>query len=178
MNPIAPTELQVQLMSYVGTTLFAVQHFERALGNCLSYFFTRNQAVSVEEFLRLDEAHRKDTLGALALKLREHFALVSDFEERLRKLVENRNRFVHRLFHESGFDLETEEGCAAIFEFLTGLNDEAGILYDMLQGAGAAAMQADGISLPDNFLHCLTHSSPFSGPLQNIVKPPAKGRRT
>lgn len=175
MLRVEPSELARQTIALVGTTLYGVQVAERSLGDALAICMTEGQPLSSEEFWHLSEVHRQKPLGHLTRKLGENFTLAPDFEKRLTEFRDSRNRFVHRLFFESEFDLLTESGCIAATQFMRNLLDRAGFVHDVLQRASLTSMQVSGISVPDELLDQFTHLSGVPSPFQNIAKPPTDG---
>ena len=163
-------DLQLETMKLVGITLYAVQTAERSLGGALASFMTEGQPLSSKDFWQLDEAHQKATLGQLIHKLRKSFPLQSDFSDRLTRFLDDRNRFVHRLFYEPEFDLLTDTGCVAAVDFMKGLLDRAGSVHDSLQAASLASMQASGLTVPEAFQPYFDHlpgiPSPFRKPTE------------
>ena len=170
MEPIEPTELQKSTIAFAGLTLFAVQHCERFLGGLLTYCFSRSSPLSAEELLRMDEQHRMAALGELRGILRKHFDLAPDFESRLNQFAIDRNRFVHRLFHEQGMSPATESDCAPALNFMLGLLEDSGLIADTIRGIFSSLFQADGIPVPDALLDILRHPSPFSTPFKDLIK--------
>ena len=170
MIHIEPNELQLETVRLVGVTLYAVQTAERSLGSALASFMTEGQPLSSEDFWRLDETHRQATLGQLAYKLRKGFSLAPDFSDRLAQFVNDRNRFVHRLFYEAEFDLLTDSGCVAATRFMKCLLERAGYVHDSLQRANLLATQASGITIPKEFHDHFDHLSGIPSPFQGAVE--------
>lgn len=166
-------QTQFHFLGITGLTLYTVQRCERFLGHCLTYLLTRGKPVSIIDLSAMDETHRQATLGRLDRALRKDYDLPSKFDKRLQSFIADRNRFVHRLFHEPGFELEDDSACAKTLPFIESLFHEATFISATLQDCLVASFMASGRTVPkdlaDDF-QCLPASSV---PLEKFLKPVA-----
>jgi hypothetical protein len=79
----------------IGVLLALLQHVERAINICLAWYGP--EPTTLEQLASLDESKRK-TLGGLFKELRERMNV--EIPTFLLTFVDDRNRFVHRLFTE------------------------------------------------------------------------------
>jgi len=168
---VEPNDIQRSTTNLIGISLYAVQLTERSLGRALALFTAEQNPHSFEDFFRLNDAHRKATLGRLVLKLRDGFNLETGFLDRLERFLSDRNRFIHRLFFEEDFDLLTDEGCIATDIFLADLLGQASYVHDILQRATMDSMQSRGIVIPDELIENLSHLSLLPSPFHDVHKP-------
>jgi len=158
-------------LGITGLTLYTVQRCERFLGHCLTHLLTGGTPVSIGELLTMDEAHRQAALGKLERKLRCHFNVPDSFSACLTKFIEDRNRFVHRLFHEPGFELYDASACSRTLPFIEGLFHDATFIAGTLHYAFLASYKARGKPVPDQLLNLVEPPSGAAIPLHELLKP-------
>src|SRR3954469_743209 len=88
----------------IGLLLGLLQHAEHAINVSLSWVFT-DQPVALEQIAFFESSRQKKTLGALLQALRERINVDDDFDSFLTAFLQDRNRFVHRVFTEPGYDI-------------------------------------------------------------------------
>jgi hypothetical protein len=84
----------------VGGTLIRLQCLEDVIAACCLILETVGVSLSPGDFLSLDSKIRKQTLGRLVNLIKAKVELDSDLDVRLSQFVDQRNRFVHRLWFE------------------------------------------------------------------------------
>jgi hypothetical protein len=102
-----------ETFAQIGLLLLLTQDVEFVTTRLLGLVYP-NGAPSAEELEKLS----KETLGALIRKLKTRVELDETFQGMVEHFVEGRNIFVHRLRHQSWFDLESEKGRDEVWNFL------------------------------------------------------------
>lgn len=106
----------------IGETMLILQKVERFLAAVLMHIATPADAgAGLEKALLRD----KETLGKLLEHFRTRVELPENFATELDALLRDRNTFVHNLFMEQWFDLNTIDGRAKLDEFMRGLRSGA-----------------------------------------------------
>jgi hypothetical protein len=101
--------------------LALLQHLEREMNMFLPRLIAE-RANTLEKIASLSKSKRKQTLGQLARELQTKLPdFPSDGITFLLSFVEDRNRFVHRLFTEEGFDIKNPKDVSRILEFVDSL---------------------------------------------------------
>ena len=111
----------------IGLLLGILQHAEHAINVSLAWVFT-DQPVTLEQIAFFKPSKQKSTLGALLRKLRERANVDDEFDDFVTTFLEDRNRFVHRLFTEDGYNLSEAKDVAHIREFVDSLTDRSTIV--------------------------------------------------
>jgi hypothetical protein len=111
----------------IGLLLGLLQHTEHAINVSLSWVFT-DQPVALEQIAFFERSKQKKTLGALLQALRERVNIDSDFDGLLTTFLQDRNRFVHRLFTERGFNINESNDVPRIREFVDSLTHRSSIV--------------------------------------------------
>ena len=111
----------------IGLLLGLLQHTEHAINVSLSWVFT-DQPVSLEQIAFFETSKQKKTLGALLGVLRERVNIDTHFNGLLTSFLQDRNRFVHSLFTERGFNLNEAKDAPRIRRFVDSLTDRAVIV--------------------------------------------------
>jgi hypothetical protein len=119
-------------LAMVGETMLILQKVERFLAAVLMYM-----ATPAEVNGRLTKALLRDreTLGRLMTYFSERTDLPSDFAVVLEALLRDRNVFVHNLFMQPWFDLNTSEGCARLEEFMRGMRSGAKVATKVMMAS-------------------------------------------
>ena len=111
----------------IGLLLGLIQHAEHAINVSLSWVFT-DQPVSLEQIAFFETSKQKKTLGELLQVLRERMNIDTQFNSLLTSFLRDRNRFIHRLFTERGFNLNEAKDVPRIRTFVDSLTDRAVIV--------------------------------------------------
>jgi hypothetical protein len=104
----------------IGVLLALLQHLEREMNIFLSRLIAR-ETMTVEQIASLPESEKKKTLGQLAQAFHKQIPKMPP--NALSSFIEDRNRFVHRLFREEGFDIKNPKDVSRIREFVDSLTD-------------------------------------------------------
>lgn len=114
----------------IGLLLVLLQNAEHAINACLKWVFTHDpfgqddEGNLLDQLSNLKEFQRKKTLGQLHRALRERVDIHPEFETYFAQFVEDRNRFVHRLFIEPGFSVNNPKDIPRIRQFVDALTDQ------------------------------------------------------
>jgi hypothetical protein len=114
----------------IGLLLALLQHAEHAINACLKWVFTHDpfgeddESKLLDQLSNLEEFQRKKTLGQLHHALRERVDIHPEFETYFAQFVEDRNRFVHRLFIEPGFGVNNPKDIPRIRQFVDALTEQ------------------------------------------------------
>jgi hypothetical protein len=101
----------------IGVLLALLQHLERELNIFLPQLFAQ-QGITLEQIDSLSKSKRNKTLGELARALQQFPNFPSASKPFLLSFVEDRNRFVHRLFTEKDFDINNPKNVSRIRKFV------------------------------------------------------------
>lgn len=112
------SDAQKGIMVSVGLALFGIQGVEAKLKMLLSYAFPEHPDMTLKEMYDAHGKPSKETLGMLLKKLRERASVDDDFENLLTAFLQNRNRFVHGIMTERGFNPGDSEGIANLRKFI------------------------------------------------------------
>jgi hypothetical protein len=113
----------------MGLLLALLQDAELAINACLKWVFTHDpfgeddKGNLLDQLSNLKEFQRKKTLGQLHRALRERVDIDPEFETYFAQFIEDRNRFVHRLFNEPGFSVNNPKDIPRIRQFVDALAD-------------------------------------------------------
>lgn len=113
MNDSWPPE-QEEILAQIGLTLLLLQDLEHIFSHCMRLIFGDKSILTLNDFL----APEKRTLGTMKRQLGAAVILDDDFEDLLKRLVNNRNILVHHLNDQAWFNIETEEGRNSTWRFL------------------------------------------------------------
>ncbi len=98
----------------LGETLLILQKVERFLAAVLMHMAS---AAAIDDKLEKALLRDKETLGQLLKYFGSRVELPPNFATQFDSLLRDRNVFVHALFMQPWFDLNTQEGCARISEY-------------------------------------------------------------
>jgi hypothetical protein len=105
----------------LGETLLILQKVERFLAAVLMHMASPTKTdKELEKVLR-----HKETLGRLLRYFSHRVNLPPDFVVEFEALLRDRNVFIHTLFMQPWFDLNTPEGCAILSEYMRTLRSHA-----------------------------------------------------
>ncbi len=111
----------------IGLLLALLQQAEQAINVSLSWVFA-DQPVTLEQIAFFGRSKQKQTLGTLLRLLRERVNIDSHFDGLLTSFLQDRNRFVHRLFTERSFNINEPKNVPRIRKFVDSLTDRAVIV--------------------------------------------------
>ena len=123
---------RVATLTMVGETMLVLQRVERFLAAVLMHIAT---AVEVDGKLAKALLRDRETLGRLLEHFGQHAELPLDFAFVFETLLRDRNTFVHSLFMEPWFDLDTPEGCGRLEEFMRVLRGRAKIVTKVMMAS-------------------------------------------
>lgn len=129
----------------LGETLIVLQKVERFLAAVLMHMAAPAEVDGKLEKVLLRD---KNTLGQLLTYFGSRVELPSNFETELDALLEDRNIFVHNLFMQSWFDLNTPEGCIKLTEFMRALRSGARTATKVMM-ASLKPEESDSSRLPE-----------------------------
>jgi hypothetical protein len=124
-------EAHKDVWARIGLLLGVLQNVEHAVNTALQWVFRHDpfgeehQDNLLDQLSHLKDFQRKKTLGQLHCALREQAKINRDFETFFSTFVEDRNRFIHRLFLEEGFNIGRPEDTERIRKFIDDLTDRA-----------------------------------------------------
>jgi hypothetical protein len=110
---------QKQILSEIGLTLFYLQGLENSIEFMLDWVFPEKPTGKLAELYTASVSKRRQTLGQLLAELRKRTDVNPQFDSMLAVFLEDRNRFVHRLFNEREFNLVSDESCTKASQFMT-----------------------------------------------------------
>jgi hypothetical protein len=137
-------EEQKEILSMVGKVLLHVQALEFVLSRCLTCIFPPEAEMTVDAIYALDTKNQAKPLGLLLSALRETVEIEPDFDSRLREYLKKRNLFVHGLFLDERFDLNTQEGRENLAAFVDDVRDDVDYLRTAFTGLYAQWRKAIG----------------------------------
>jgi hypothetical protein len=116
----------------IGETLLVLQKLERFLAAILM-----NMATPSEPDGKLSKAllQDKETLGRLIKHFSERNELPQNFATTFEQLLKDRNVFVHALFMQPWFDLNTDDGLARVNEFMRNIRAASKIAIQVMMGS-------------------------------------------
>jgi hypothetical protein len=127
-------DAQKEILFMVGEALLHVQTLEFVLSRCLTCVFPPEAEMTVDAIYALDTKNQTKPLGLLLTALREAVEIEPDFDSRLREYLKKRNLFVHGLFLDERFDLNTEEGRESLAKFVDDIYDDVNYLRTAFTG--------------------------------------------
>jgi hypothetical protein len=119
-------------LTMLGETMLVLQKVERFLAAVLMHMATPAEA---DGKLAKALLRDKETLGRLLNHFGERTDLPSDFALVFESLLRDRNVFVHSLFMQPWFDLNTPEGCTRLEDFMRALRTGAKIATKVMMAA-------------------------------------------
>ncbi len=131
--------LRDYVLSIAGGTLIYLQQVEEFIQFCCAPLELKGIRLTVADFLSGDPERRRVTLGQMKSALVKANLFSTDFETQLASFVEDRNRFVHRLWveeiHANPFTgLPNEDQMVRIAEFLRNLTRRAYTVERVFKG--------------------------------------------
>jgi hypothetical protein len=124
----------------IGLLLGLLQHAEVVINANLTLVYTNDPFGEeqignlLDQLANLKEFERKRTLGQLYRALQERTQIGPDSDEFFTQFVEDRNRFIHRLFTEPGFNINNPEDISRIRDFIDPLAERAIQILVMFNG--------------------------------------------
>jgi hypothetical protein len=118
-----PREEQ-DILALIGINLISVQVTEENLGFCINFVFRSGPVITLEGIDALEEDARRKTLGQLIRGPRQAVAVPPSFEQELQSLLDNRNRFIHHLRHDTELNMDHPEGRKNLRIFLVRFCDQ------------------------------------------------------
>jgi hypothetical protein len=134
------TDPRKDVWARIGLLLALLQQTELAIKASLKWVFTTDPFGEehmdnlLDQLANLKEFERKRTLGQLQSALRGRVDTGPDFDAFFTQFVEDRNRFIHRLFTEPGFNVNDPEDVGRIREFVDSLTERAIRMLVMFHG--------------------------------------------
>jgi hypothetical protein len=137
-----------ELYRHVGRCILHLQYLEDVLHTFLTMKIEIREPgrVSVEEANELLSKHRRANLGTALGTASKRNALPPDLLEKLRSLKEERDWLVHRLMHQNGDTLYTDEGRNAVFGRLGSLMQNTRHLKKLLSAEAESFCAGHGLS--------------------------------
>ena len=141
------------LLRLTGGTLVALQAVEQTIQLCCVQLQLKGINLSIADVFTPSTAKGKTTLGLLKNALKDKGIFVADFEKRLDKFVNDRNRFAHYYFVEHSIHpAEGYEAIAAsqlaslnfIKDLLLEANNLQNLFYGLWYSLGEAAAVREG----------------------------------
>jgi hypothetical protein len=131
------------LLRLSGATLIALQWTEIAISTCTRLLEPSQTTMKAADVLELEPTRRKRTLGQLNRLLKDREIFVDDFERRMDRFVDHRNRFAHQLWTERALvDVEDpgarSESLRHVESFMLALLREAHDIGGVFKGLFAA----------------------------------------
>lgn len=117
----------------IGALLALLQHVEREINVFLAWRFP-DQPVTLEQIASFKKSEKAKTLGALIRTLRKQMPKIDrdkTWQTFLSTFVEDRNRFVHRLFTEEGYNINNPKDVSRIRKFVDSLTHRS-TLFDII----------------------------------------------
>ena len=164
-------ESQFRMTYLAGITLYTTQRCERILAEAVMWISLTGGNVSRESLFAMDAEHFNATLGQMRAVLRNEFDLTPEIADRLKKFADDRNRFVHRLFWEPGFDIDDPNCCDGVCPFIHGLMVESEAIANMISGALFASYRATGRTSSPELLKLFEHVPKPSVTINELFPP-------
>jgi len=116
-QPYLPEEKE--LFQHIGVLLILLQDVEFWFSKTLKLCFPGKNGINRKKLFSED----RRTMERFVKELKKRTELDPEFAGILKKLIEDRNFFVHRMRHQEWFDTLTEEGRDSIWRFLMELQE-------------------------------------------------------
>jgi hypothetical protein len=133
----------------IGVLLALLQHVEHEINVSLERQFP-GYPVTLEQIASFKKSKRKKTLGRLLRTLRERTPIESGMDRFLSTFLEDRNRFVHRLFTERDYNINNPKHVSRIRKFLDSLIDRS-MTLDIAFHTINEVLAEEHDSVPDRF---------------------------
>jgi hypothetical protein len=111
----------------IGLLLAVLQHVEHTINASLGWVF-HDQPVTLEQIALFEKSKQRKTLGVLLRALRERIKIDRGSDRFLKRFLDDRNRFIHRLFTERGYDINNSKDIRKIRKFVDSLTDRCTIV--------------------------------------------------
>lgn len=105
-------------MEHIGETLLCLQSAEMSVSLCLQWAFPPESAVEFDELYDLNKKETKATLGRMLEELRKRVHIHPEFEKLLAGFAKNRNFFIHKIFCEPNYIINSPENIKRGHKFL------------------------------------------------------------
>ena len=128
------SDIQRRAIFEAGLTLHALHITEHQISFCLTWVFPKDVNLRLRELFAADAKHQKQTLGWLFTELRKRAEIADDFEQLFADFVSKRYRFVHKLFTEDRYQLQSDAGAERAIEFMLPLQQLAVAVQDTFHG--------------------------------------------
>lgn len=138
------TETQEHVLTVIGETLYMIQMAEDAIQNCCTYVF-QDESDLLEKLYSKEKQDRKRTLGQIVSVVRKQVEVHPQFDVMLTTFVDKRNFFVHTMFNDAEFGLQSDELCKRTEEFLLDLQDYAWNIQNIFLGCLMNWMRQSGV---------------------------------
>jgi hypothetical protein len=102
----------------IGAAIIACQTAEKCINLTMQWLFPKEPIRTVEMLERLDEQHRRKTLGQFIYALRERVGLAPEFDTLLGDFLEHRNTLAHDLLRAPGHSFSTPEGFELVNQYV------------------------------------------------------------
>jgi hypothetical protein len=131
--------LRDHIFGLSGATLGYLQIVEHQIKSFCAIVSLKGLQFTLDDFLSVDPAKRRYTLGQLAGVINKSDVFTPDFEERLTRFVNNRNRFVHNMWIEhlqsiEGKRLPSEKELIEVRDFIVSLVHDAQYTEKVFRG--------------------------------------------
>ena len=143
----------------IGYLLLLTQDVEHSLITLIGIVYPDGKP-TWDEIAKLN----KQTLGTLILKLKKRVEMPDTFVGLLESFLEDRNLFVHRLSEQSWFDMHSESGRDAIWNFFETYQK---FLIEILHVIYAALFKSTNMGMPETEYHKLLEKTGFLGEIKS-----------
>jgi hypothetical protein len=142
-----------EILAHIGVLLLNVQQFEFLIRAALKQIYADKADLTAEKIFAED----KRTLGKLISDLRTQATLEDDTEALLRRLLRDRNVFVHHLGRQKWFTLSTVAGRDRAMDFLGPFTEDLNHAIRLF--VALHVKHADDIGFDSPEMHILRTSS-------------------
>jgi len=129
----------------IGLTLTMLHAAEKAIQSCLSWVFADENASSWQDIARMAEKDQCRTLGQLLRLLAERAEVRPEFRDRLFGFLKKRNRFIHGLFNEPDFNLDSPGSVRNVSAFLVDFQNDLWDVQNTFMQYGILFSKALGV---------------------------------
>lgn len=113
------------LCTNIGAAIIACQTVEKCINLTMKGVFPKEPIRTVEMLERLDEQHRRKTLGQFIHALRSRVGLAPEFDTLLESFLEHRNTLAHDLLRVPSHLFSTPEGFVRMNQYVLQTAQEA-----------------------------------------------------
>ncbi|RLW62675.1 MAG: hypothetical protein B6D73_18270 [gamma proteobacterium symbiont of Stewartia floridana] len=145
------SELQQLFFAFVGNTLLQYQLLEQSIKGIRNWSALVEADWNYEDLISFSP-RKKETLGAAIHSLRKILNLSPEFEEKLFKVLENRNRFAHSYIEGKDRHLENQE---ELFEYIAELQEQIIQVQEMNYTFHAFQRMYNEKHVPSNIIEAL-----------------------